>query len=1086
MGLCFLMAIGAHAVEVTVSHPTMDQSPGYPAIIPPGGDFPELTINSPSGGTLHVTLMRSDPESVMQTLTPLVLVPGTPAAVTFDGSLPPEGVYRIDLRIHDGESIVYRDAYSFSVLDTAALPSNYSKVAHPGPGGVMRYIPDLRGNRIPDFSGVGYRGGADIPDVPTVLTLSPEPGDATQRIQNAIDQVSALAPDSNGHRGAVKLEAGLYEIGGTLRIQQSGVVLRGGDAGNLRDFFLNPAQDLTLAQWLDSMAGTTSTVLVATGPDYRVILTIAGTSGISIDDSTSTEILDEIVPVGRRWFHVANPEHFEVGDTIQLERRGNADWISYIKMDQIPPRPDGGTITQWTPFDLQFEYIITAIDGDRITVDSGLVNAVEQRWGGGRIQRFSEGGRIRESGVEDLRAVSFWQIDEHGQDDTAHADQFVVFDRMRDGWARNIAAEHFTPRTAGMFRTGRQSLGITIEDSSALAAHKDYYFGPDYDSSGRYHSSGTYVGRYGFHFGGQNGLVRNCYAINSRHAFTVSSRVSGPNVFSDSVAEQSLTYSEPHHRWSVGGLYDNVEESHAIALMNRLRYGTGHGWAGANYVAWNTKGGLVCEQPPTAQNWAIGHVGSRQNGPFHSWNLDNYGLSYGYWESRGQHVTPTSLYTQQLADHQARSSILLLMETEDATVLPTAAHPLSATAFSYDGGPISYTWTQLSGPPAVFADASSPQTTVEILANGTYVFELTVVDGDKSNSAQVTITVDDSIVDPIMTSAALLSVDAILGRRQESADPLGYYVDDNGSTVGVTGSNETKTRRDLNVVYRYELPTLPVGEIPSAFTFSFQIASLRDHSGDDYALDVYLLDSEDPTTTGDDLFYHGPNDPEHALVGSHFIPTPNNNNFVLSPPVDLTFTIDSGPALDLLQSFYTGNVPNQTSAAFRFNLDQLYPVADLTSFSINRYMLNNAVAADGFEIQSLPGTFNDWVAGFNLDPSQQSFGDDADGDGIPNAIEAWFGTHPGEFSTGITGIAFDGLSTTFTHPRNLRAPTDLNGSYEWSPNLVDWYAGDGVDGPDGGARVHFQAAVIDQTAHVTATASAPMERMFVRVVVRPD
>lgn len=77
--------------------------------------------------------------------------------------------------------------------------------------------------------------------------------------------------------------------------------------------------------------------------------------------------------------------------------------------------------------------------------------------------RFSEGGRIRESGVEDLRAVSFWQIDGHGQDDTAHADPFVVFDRMHDGWARNIAAEHFTPNVQGMFRTGRQSLGITIE-----------------------------------------------------------------------------------------------------------------------------------------------------------------------------------------------------------------------------------------------------------------------------------------------------------------------------------------------------------------------------------------------------------------------------------------------------------------------------------------------------------------------------------------------------------------------------------------------------------------------------------------------
>jgi hypothetical protein len=85
-----------------------------------------------------------------------------------------------------------------------------------------------------------------------------------------------------------------------------------------------------------------------------------------------------------------------------------------------------------------------------------------------------------------------------------------------------------------------------------------------------------------------------------------------------------------------------------------LNFGTGQGWAGANYVAWNTKGTLICEQPPTAQNWAIGHVSNRGNGPFHSWNLSNYGLSYGYWEKRGQHVEPQSLYTQQIADRQTQ------------------------------------------------------------------------------------------------------------------------------------------------------------------------------------------------------------------------------------------------------------------------------------------------------------------------------------------------------------------------------------------------------------------------------------------------
>ena len=640
-------------VTVNVVHPSMEQRIGYPAIIAPEGEYPSLQIQSEVAGTLEAAVFNIESGALLETLAPRTLRSGVTETLRPSGELPAEGVYRIDLRIRDGEAIVYLDSYYFSVLDTEALPENYSRIAHPGPHGMMRYIPDMRGNRLPDFSSVGYRGGEDIPQVPTVLTVEPKPGDATKRLQQAIDEVSAREPDANGFRGALELEAGLYKIGGTLYIRQSGVVLRGASAGDLREFTLDPGQNLTLEEWRKTMAGTTQTVLVATGPEHRPVLWIVGSSGIETEPETATEILDAYVPVGRRWFHVANPEYFEVGNTIQLERRGNEAWISEIKMDQIPTEG----VRQWTPFSLQYEATITAIHGNRITINGGIFNAVEKRWGGGIIRRFNEGGRIQRSGVEDLRAVSFFQVDAHGKDHTAHADQFVVFDRIRDGWARNIAAEHFTPRTAGMFQPGRHTYGVTIENCSALATPRTFFEGEGYDRTGRFHQeTGVYVGRYGFHFAGQNGLVRNCYAINNRHAYVVSSRVSGPNVFVDSVAKASLSDSEPHHRWSVAGLYDNVQESHRIAFMNGLRWGSGHGWRGANYVAWNTRGGLICEQPPTAQNWAIGHVGERRTGAFSEWNMENFGWSDGYWESHGQHVAPASLYSQQLADRKARET----------------------------------------------------------------------------------------------------------------------------------------------------------------------------------------------------------------------------------------------------------------------------------------------------------------------------------------------------------------------------------------------------------------------------------------------
>ena len=71
---------------------------------------------------------------------------------------------------------------------------------------------------------------------------------------------------------------------------------------------------------------------------------------------------------------------------------------------------------------------------------------------------------------------------------------------------------------------------------------------------------------------------------------------------------------------------------------------TAGGWAAdtdrrANYVAWNCEGPLVCQRPPTAQNWAIGQIGEKQPDAFAP-RPDGY----------GKHVEPQSLYLQHLKD----------------------------------------------------------------------------------------------------------------------------------------------------------------------------------------------------------------------------------------------------------------------------------------------------------------------------------------------------------------------------------------------------------------------------------------------------
>jgi len=61
--------------------------------------------------------------------------------------------------------------------------------------------------------------------------VKPSRGNDADRIQGAIDRVSALAPDKKGFRGAVLIKRGRYELDKPLRIAASGVVLRGEGEG---------------------------------------------------------------------------------------------------------------------------------------------------------------------------------------------------------------------------------------------------------------------------------------------------------------------------------------------------------------------------------------------------------------------------------------------------------------------------------------------------------------------------------------------------------------------------------------------------------------------------------------------------------------------------------------------------------------------------------------------------------------------------------------------------------------------------------------------------------------------------------------
>ncbi len=132
-----------------------------------------------------------------------------------------------------------------------------------------------------------------------------------------------------------------------------------------------------------------------------------------------------------------------------------------------------------------------------------------------------------------------------------------------------------------------------------------------------------------------------------------------------------------------------------------------------------------------------------------------------------------------------------------------------------------------------------------------------------------------------------------------------------------------------------------------------------------------------------------------------------------------------------------------------------------------------------------PNDYDLWIgdAALAIAPASRGFDLDPDGDGLSNGVEAWFGTDPRYSNPGLVEVTTNGLTTTFRHPRNPRAPADLTGAYEWSTDMVNWYPGNGIAGPPGGPTVNIVPGSSQGNTTVTATASGALSRLFLRARV---
>ncbi|MDR2907672.1 MAG: DUF6298 domain-containing protein [Bacteroidales bacterium] len=458
----------------------------------------------------------------------------------------------------------------------------------------LEYRTFENGDRIPDYSFCGFLASEQpIPLIPTKVTVAVQDGDATARIQRAIDYVSSLSMDTAGFRGAVQLQKGVYRLNGSLRIEASGVIVRG------------------------SGYGEDGTVLIASGTSRETLIQITGKNDKTLSDSIP--LTGNYVPLNAVKLPVAEGHPLKVGDRIVITRPSTEEWLTFIGADKVGGYVDY-PLTTWAAgdFDLQFERTITAVSSTSVTIDVPLTNSLDAKFGMGYISRLQWSGRISNVGVENLRCVS--EYDESNSKDEHHRWMAITVENAQDGWVRRVTGEHFVSSIVALWESVRR---FTVEDCRCLNPVGEI---------------GGYR-RYAFQTSGQQTLFQRCYAEYGYHDFSVGFSTAGPNAFVQCYSYRPYDFSGALGGWSCGTLFDRLTvDGAALKITFRDVDGQGGGWSAANSLCWECRvPQLHLMSPPGAYNWAFGTWGQGYGNGSHEMPrkfLKPKTFYYAQWEAR--------------------------------------------------------------------------------------------------------------------------------------------------------------------------------------------------------------------------------------------------------------------------------------------------------------------------------------------------------------------------------------------------------------------------------------------------------------------
>jgi hypothetical protein len=448
----------------------------------------------------------------------------------------------------------------------------------------LHYRYDARGNSIMDFSSAGYRaGGVKLPSAIATQRLLPASGDNTARIQAALDNAT----------GALVLATGKYEIAGTLSITRSGVVLR----------------------------GERGAVIRLTGKPHP-FLEIHG-AGTWREEGPAAPVLDAYVAAGASTFRVRGASAFHTGDRVLVLRPVTTEWIHFMGMDTLARDSQPETWIRAGSV-IRTDRVVESVEGDRITLDVPLSDALDSQFTAASLVRYSFPARITEVGVEGLRIEApFEDAPITGPPYTA-----LRMDAVEDGWARDLEIRE-TQNGGIVIGPGAKRLTLTNLRITHSSAHSNSAAPPDFALQG------TQI------------LLDRCRVTGEgTWPVVTQSELTGPVVVLNFTADHGGVAA--HQGWATGLLVDGgnfpggTERIPGVAFSNRATAGSGYGWDIGWAVAWNVNSPfLLVQPPPGALNWCIGCIGT----PVKISSTPN-----GIFDSLGKRVEPASLYLQQLRD----------------------------------------------------------------------------------------------------------------------------------------------------------------------------------------------------------------------------------------------------------------------------------------------------------------------------------------------------------------------------------------------------------------------------------------------------